>query len=311
MQYFTHANLNSFICKVFTMTTGRKQETILLTGASGTVGSEVVKQLLRDNSDVHIKAAVHSIENIKKVKDENRIESVQIDYKKPETLATALKGVDKLFLVTPETLNAPELVSNLVTEAKKAGIRYIVRLSAMGESSIASVRLHLQGEKVIEESGIPFTILRPNTFMQFFVNFYGPTIKNNNTFYGSVEDAKVSFIDIRDIAAIVVKTLTDDKHNGKVYTITGPEALSQYQVAEILSNATTKKINYVDIPEEEFQRRKKEIGLNDWWVNLMIEAFYSFREGYHSRVSSTVEEVTGKKPISFSKFAKDYSQAFK
>jgi uncharacterized protein YbjT (DUF2867 family) len=297
------------------MTTSKKQETILVTGASGTVGSEVVKQLSRNGHAVHIKAAVHSVENVKKMKDENnRFESEQIDYNKPETLATALKGVDKLFLVTPETLNAPELVSNLVTEAKKAGIRYIVRLSAMGESSIASVGLHLEGEKIIEESGIPFTILRPNTFMQFFVNFYGPTIKNNNAFYGSVEEARVSFIDIRDIAAIVVKTLTDNgnyRHNDKVYTITGPEALSHYQVAEILSNATTKKINYIDIPEEEFQRRQKEIGLNDWWLNLMIEAFYSFRKGYHSQVSSTVEEITGKKPISFSQFAKDYAQAFK
>jgi uncharacterized protein YbjT (DUF2867 family) len=201
------------------MTIRKKQETVLVTGASGTVGSEVVKQLSRNGHAVHIKAAVHSIENIKKIKDENKIEAIQIDYNKPETLAAALKGVDKLFLVTPETLNAPELVSNLVTEAKKAGIRYIVRLSAMGESSIASVRLHLEGEKIIEESGIPFTILRPNTFMQFFVNFYGPTIKNNNAFYGSVEDARVSFIDIRDIAAIVVKTLTDNHKHIVKYTL--------------------------------------------------------------------------------------------
>ena len=184
------------------MATSKKQETILVTGASGTVGSEVVKQLSRNGHAVHIKAAVHSVENLKKVKDD-RIESVQIDYNKPETLATALKGVDKLFLVTPETLNAPELVSNLVIEAKKAGIRYILRLSAMGESSIASVRLHLEGEKIIEESGIPFTILRPNTFMQFFVNFYGPAIKNNNAFYGSVEEAKVSNLFMRKVKRIV------------------------------------------------------------------------------------------------------------
>jgi len=138
------------------MTIRKTQETVLVTGASGTVGSEVVKQLLRNGHAVHIKAAVHSIENIKKVKGDDKAESVQIDYNKPETLAAALKGVDKLFLVTPETLNAPELVSNLVTEAKKAGIRYIVRLSVMGESSIASVRLHLEGEKIIKESGIPF-----------------------------------------------------------------------------------------------------------------------------------------------------------
>jgi uncharacterized protein YbjT (DUF2867 family) len=292
----------------------KMQETILVTGASGTVGSEVIKQFPKDGQAFHLKAAVHSFENIKKVKDENRVESVQIDYNKPETLAAALKGVDKLFLVTPETPNAPVLVSNLVTEAKKAGISYIVRLSAMGEPSIASIQLHLQGEKIIAESGIPFTILRPNTFMQFFANFYGQTIKSDNAFYGSVEDSKVSFIDIRDIASIIVKTLTDNgnhKHNGKVYTITGQEALSHFQVADILSNTTDKKINYVDIPEEEFQLRKNEIGLNDWWLNLMLEAFYSFRKGYHSQIFSTVEELTGKNPISFPQFAKDYAQSFK
>jgi uncharacterized protein YbjT (DUF2867 family) len=287
-------------------------ETILVTGATGTVGSEVVKQLSRVAPNYDIKAGVHSIENANRVEQYDRVKAVQIDYNKPESLEAALRDVDKLFLLTPETLDAPEFVSNLVTKAKTAGITHIVRLSVMGESNIASVRLHLKGEKIVEESGIPFTILRPNTFMQFFVDFYGPTIKNNNAFYGSVENAKVSFIDIRDIAAIVVKTLTEnDKHNGKVYTITGPEALSHYQVAELLSNATTKKIKYVDIPEQEFKRRKKEIGLNDWWLNLMIEAFYSFRKGYHSQVTSTVEEVTGRKATTFVQFAKDYADAFR
>jgi uncharacterized protein YbjT (DUF2867 family) len=195
-------------------------ETILVTGATGTVGSEVVKQFSRDALNYDIKAGVHSIENADRVEQYDRVKAVQIDYNKPETLEAALKGVDKLFLLTPETLDAPEFVSNLVTKAKTAEIRHIVRLSVMGESNIASVRLHPKGEKIIEESGISFTILRPNTFMQFFVDFYGPSIKNNNTFYGSVENAKVSFIDIRDIAAIVVKTLTiNEKHNGKVYTI--------------------------------------------------------------------------------------------
>ena len=101
------------------------------------------------------------------------------------------------------------------------------------------------------------------------------------------------------------------KHNGKEYTISGPEALSHYQVAEILSNATTKMINYVDIPEQEFKRRQKEIGLNDWWLNLMMEAFYSFRKGYHSQVTSTVEELTGRKATTFAQFAKDYADAFR
>jgi uncharacterized protein YbjT (DUF2867 family) len=190
-------------------------ETVLVTCATGTVGSEVVKQFSRDALNYDIKAGVHSIENANRVEQYDRVKAVQIDYNKPETLETALKGVDKLFLLTPETLDAPEFVSNLVTKAKTAEIKHIVKLSASGVDNetvrrgSSSLRLHHQTEKIIEESGISFTILRPNTFMQFFVDFYGPSIKNNNTFYMAVGNSKVSIMDVRDIAAIVVKTLNN------------------------------------------------------------------------------------------------------
>jgi uncharacterized protein YbjT (DUF2867 family) len=104
---------------------------------------------------------------------------------------------------------------------------------------------------MIEESGIPFIFLRPNDFMQNFVNFYSPTIKSNNGLYLPAGDAKVSFVDVRDIAATAVKTLTDDGKLGKAYTITGPEALSYFQVAEILTSVTGKKISYINVSEED------------------------------------------------------------
>lgn len=143
-------------------------ETILVTGATGTVGSEVVRQLSRDTSDVNIKAAVHSVENAKKIEGD-RVEAVQIDYNKPETLAAAFKDADKLFLLTHPSSKTTEHESNLVTEAKKSGIRHIVKQSIMGadlEAEVEAMRLYRQAEKIIEESGIPFTFLRPNEFMQ-------------------------------------------------------------------------------------------------------------------------------------------------
>jgi uncharacterized protein YbjT (DUF2867 family) len=299
------------------MTIKRKQqETILVTGASGTVGSEVVNQLSRNGHAVHIKSAVHSLENIKKVKDGNRVDSVQIDYNKPESLATALKDLDKLFLVTPEVPNAPEFASNLVTEAKKNEVRYIVKLSAMDadlKAEVASLRLHRQAEKIIEESGIPYTFLRPGEFMQNFINWDSPMIKKQGVFW-RVGDAKVSLVDVRDIAAVAVKTLTDNgdnRHNGKVYTITGAEALSYSKMAEILSTAIGKKISYVNISEEESRRAMKDIGLSEWWINAIIEVYEYYKKGTQKQVSSAVEEVTGKKPIPFSRFAKDYAQTFK
>jgi uncharacterized protein YbjT (DUF2867 family) len=294
-----------------------KQETILVTGSTGTLGGEVVKQLSSSTPAINIKAGVHSAQNVKKVKDGDEVEVVLIDYNKPETLKEALSQVDKLFLLTPDVPNAHELASNLVIEAKKAGIRHIVKQSVMGadlEADVGTFRLHRQAEKIIEQSEIPFTFLRPNEFMQNFVNFHSHFIKNNNAFYLPLEDAKVSLVDVRDIAAVAVKSLTEDtsdKHNNKTYLITGPEALSYYQAAEILSSATDKKISYVNISEEEARRAMKEMGMSDWLINTISELHDYFRKGNASQVSSAVEEVTGKKPISFSQFAKDYAEAFR
>ena len=294
------------------------QESILVTGATGTLGSEVVRQLSSATPAVNIKAALHSAQSIKKVKEEgDRVEVVLIDYNKPETLKEALNQVDKLFLLTPDVPNAHELASNLVIEAKKAGIRHIVKQSVMGadlEADVGTMRLHRQAERIIEKSGIPFTFLRPNEFMQNFINFHSPSIKNNNAFYLPLEDAKVSLVDVRDIAAVAVKSLTEDrndKHDNKTYLITGPEAQSYHQAAEILSNATDKKISYVNISEEEARGAMKEMGMSDWIINTISELYGYFRKGNASQVSSAVEEVTGKKPISFSQFAKDYAEAFR
>jgi uncharacterized protein YbjT (DUF2867 family) len=292
-----------------------KQESILVTGASGNIGSQVVKQLLSDAPDVSIKAAAHSSQNVKKVKSDARVKVIQIDYNEPETVRGALNDVDKLFLLTPDVPNAADLASNVVIEAKKAGIRQIVKQSVMGadlEADVGTMRLHRQVEKFIEQSGIPFTFLRPNEFMQNFVNFHSPSIKGNNAFYIPLEDAKVSLVDVRDIAAVAVKSLIDeDKHKNKTYLITGPEALSYHQVAEILSNATGRKINYVNISDEEARAAMKEIGMSDWLINTVSELYDYFRKGKASEISPAVKEVTGKKPISFSQFANDYVDAFR
>jgi len=245
------------------------------------------------------------------------VELVEMDYNKSETLARAFKNADKLFLLTPSSSKAAEFASNLVTEAKKAGIKHIVKQSLMGadqEVDFDHIHLHRKAEKIIEESGIPFTFLRPNDFMQNFVNFYAPSIRSKNAIYLPAKDAKVTFVDVRDIATVAVKALTDDessRHNGKAYTITGPEALSYYQAAEILSNETGKKIGYVNVSEEVFRVGMKDMGVDDWSINTFAELFGLYRKGYASQLSSAVEEVTGKKPISFSQFAKDYAQAFK
>jgi uncharacterized protein YbjT (DUF2867 family) len=153
-------------------TTKNNETTILVTGASGTVGSEVVKQLTSPSllsSDSRIRAAIRSKNKADKLRDENKIvEIVNMDYDKQETIVDALNGVDKLFLLALPTPNMTEIASSLIKEAKKNDVKHIVKLSVIdadAEPGIMITRLHRQEEKIIEESGIPYTFLRVGAFM--------------------------------------------------------------------------------------------------------------------------------------------------
>jgi uncharacterized protein YbjT (DUF2867 family) len=290
------------------------EENILVTGATGTVGSEVVKQL-SGKGEIITRAAARSTDD-NTLKNLNRAQVVQLDYNNPASIATALKNIDKLFLLTPFQSNMVDLTSNLVREAKNAGVKYVVKQSAMGadaEPGNTGGRLHRQAEKIIEESEIPFTFLRPNGFMQNFVNFYSHSIKAQGAFYVPAGDAKVSFVDVRDIAAVAVQALTSDdgKHEGKAYNITGGEALTYGRAAEILSKQLGKKVNYVNVSDEDARKGMKKMGMDEWFINSMIELFEIFRAGYASAISPAIEQITGNKPISFSQFAADYAIAFR
>jgi uncharacterized protein YbjT (DUF2867 family) len=302
-----------------------QEKTILVTGATGTVGSEVVKQLtsISPSSSGHkIRAAVHSKNKADKLKqfDNKRVEIVELDYAKPETVADALNKVDNLYLQTLPIPDVTDICSNLVKEAKKNNVKYIVKLSAMGADSdprSTILRLHGEEEKIIADSGIAYTFLRPPAFMQNFVTQFGHTIRTQNAFYVPAGDAKISFVDTRDIGAVAAVMLTNTnhgaspQHENKAYDITGQESLSYEQVADILSNEVGKKISYMDITEDNARDGMKQIGMGEWFINIMIELFRIIRAGYGSETTAAVEYVTGRKPISFAQFAKDYAEAFR
>jgi uncharacterized protein YbjT (DUF2867 family) len=302
-----------------------QEKTILVTGATGTVGSEVVKQLtsISPSSSGHkIRAAVHSKNKADKLKqfDNKRVEIVELDYAKPETVADALNKVDNLYLQTLPIPDVTDICSNLVKEAKKNNVKYIVKLSAMGADSdprSTILRLHGEEEKIIADSGIAYTFLRPPAFMQNFVTQFGHTIRTQNAFYVPAGDAKMSFVDARDIAAIAVGMLTNNSNGGsqqrhnKAYDITGQDALSYRQVADILSNEVGKKISYIDITEDGARKGMEQIGMSDWFIDIMIELFRTIRAGYGSETTAAVEHITGRKPISFAQFAKDYAEVFR
>jgi uncharacterized protein YbjT (DUF2867 family) len=302
--------------------------TILVTGATGTVGSEVVKQLLSssssssssssdNNRDIIIRAAIHSQNKADNFKDDKIVQIVSMDYNKPETIADALNHVDKVFLLTLPSPNMA-VYCNLIKEIRKyGGINHIVKLSSMAaeESGLATTigRIHTDEEKIIEESGIPFTFLRPPAFMQNFITQFGYTIRNQDAFYVPAGDAKMSFIDARDIAAVSVRALLSDsqQHIGKAYSITAQEAISYGQAAEILSKEVGRRISYVNIPEEDARKGLKENGMDDWLIDAIMEFYSIIKAGHASQTTNVVEQIIGRKPIPFSQFAKDYAKFFR
>jgi len=246
------------------------------------------------------------------------VELIKADYDKPQSLDIALNGIDNLFLLTPTHPKLVEFTSNLVNAATKEStrgqIKHIVKLShirADADPKIEITKLHREAEKTIEESGIPFTFLRPNFFMQNFLS-YGQKTNDEVLFYLPAGDGKVSFVDVRDIAAVAVKALAEnsDKHIGKIYNLTGPTSITYSQATEILSNESQKKMSYQNISEDVAREAMKKLGMTDWHIDCIIELFNISKAGYLSDIYPDVEEVTGKKPISISQFARDYVDSF-
>lgn len=154
-----------------------------------------------------------------------------------------------MFLLVPVVKNMVEITSSIVNIAKRQGVKYIVNQSLMGPDThprTTIAELHRRAEQVLRESSIPFTILRPNFFMQNFIVFFSHTIKSQGSLYIPAGDGKVSFVDARDIALVAAKLLISDgpDHVDKTYNVTGPESLSYTQTAEILSNHIGKNILY-------------------------------------------------------------------
>ncbi|MGC1244578.1 MAG: NmrA family NAD(P)-binding protein, partial [Spirulinaceae cyanobacterium] len=163
---------------------------------------------------------------------------------------------------------------------------------------------------LIAASGIPYTFLRPNSFHQNYLIYTAETIKNQNSFYLPLGEGKLSFIDIRDVAEVAAVVLTEDNHQNKAYQITGSQALSNYQIAEILSQVLGRTITYVDIPEEAAREAMTENGLPEKQVEMILRLYNRQKAGNYSTITPIVEEVTGKQPRTFEQFANDYAAAF-
>jgi uncharacterized protein YbjT (DUF2867 family) len=280
----------------------------LIIGATGRVGVELVRLLIEKGEAV--RAATRS-PSTTLARLPRFAEAAECDFDRPETFAPALRGVAKVFLMArPGDNHADKVAMPFIDAAKKEGVRLIVNLTAMGVEKDDSFTLRLL-EKHVEASGIPYVHLRPNWFMQNFNS--GPMLSDIRATGGlhlPAFDAKLSFIDVRDIAAIGLAALTETRHAGKAYTLTGGEALDHYEVVGILSRAAGKMITYVPLSEEVACAALKKAGVAGDLIERWTNFYRVVRQGLCAPVTHDAEAVTGRPTIAFEQYAKDHAASW-
>ena len=282
---------------------------ILVTGATGRMGGETVKALVSRGAEV--RAMVRNPDDGARIQG-GGVEIVVADLEKPESVDASLQDIEKVFLLSPEGPRMAEQHGNFAKAAKRAGVVHLVRMSmlpATPDSPLAIGQWHGEADRLVMESGILYTILKPAYFMQNTIRF-APTIASDGAIYGALGDGKVGMVDLGDLAAVAAETLTSDGHEGKIYFPTGPEALSMNEVAEKLSAALGQPVKYVNIPPDEDKAGMTDAGMPDWMADAWEKLSQMISQGGANKVTNDVIEVTGKEPRSFDQFARDHTQAF-
>lgn len=288
---------------------------ILVTGATGMVGSHVVTQLLADG--VACRAFVRDPSRLSD-RQGAMVEVAKGDFDDAASLASAMKGIERVLLVAPLEPRLAEYEANAIDAAVAAGVSHVVKISTMGVTQTTGAGaagvprqypLHRQSEERLEQSGLAYTHLRAGPFMQNTLNF-APSIKSDRMFRGSWGDGRMAYIDVRDVAAVAVRTLTEGGHERKAYALTGPESLSAADVATRIAAATGHDVKYVDVPVEAMVQGMIGRGVPEWFAGAMGEVQAHIRAGEADALTDDVSRLTGKPPRSFAQFYTDYASTF-
>lgn len=275
---------------------------VLITGINGNVGTYVYESLVKMKQEV-----LGAVTSVSKSKDRFKdIELVQFDFLNKDTFSSALKDVDRVFLMRPPHLGNPEDLYPFIDTMKEKGVKLVVFLSLMGVEK-NPVPPHHKIEKYIEKVGIPYCHIRPGFFMQNLSGVHAKEIKKNNDIFIPAGRSKCSFIDAKDIGYAIAKILSEyTQHQNTSYTITGPEALDYYQAAEILSEVLKRKIIYSKPSWIKFRQYMiHERKLEKKMVNVMIMLYFMTRFGSASAVHDDFEKLTGSKPRTFKQFVEE------
>jgi uncharacterized protein YbjT (DUF2867 family) len=281
---------------------------VLVTGATGNIGSFVVENLVAKGFQV--KAAVTNEEKGKSFFHNKNIEVVKFNFLSNETFDHALKGVKKLFLMRPPQLAKPtDEMLPFLEEAKIAGVEHIVFVSLLGVEKNPVVP-HRKIEGMIRNLGFQYTFLRPSFFMQNLNTTHREDIVLRNELYMPVGNAKTSFIDTRDIGEIAAICLTENSHINKSYTLTGNEAITYYEAASIMSNVLERPITYKNPKILVFRKTLIERGTPKKLANVMTMLYTMTKLGTAQKVTEDAERLLKRKPITFKQYVEDHISFF-
>jgi len=273
---------------------------ILVIGASGTVGTEIVK-ILKSKGQAVVEATS---------KKDLKPGQIHLNLLNQDGLENAFEGVDRVFLLSPPGhTNQDKILSPLIDMAKNKKVKKVVLMTAMGANAVDTAPLRV-AEIKLEKSGLAYNIIRPNWFMQNFNSYWIQGINNDGKIYLPVAKAKGSFIDARDIAAVAAELLLTEKFNNQDFDLTGSDVLNHDQVADILSSGTGRKILYQEIEPATMRTGLLSAGLPKDYTEFMLMILDFFKQGYSERTTDAVEKITGRKPISFKKYVEDYKAAW-
>jgi len=231
----------------------------------------------------------------------------------PDTLSEALRDVEKAMLISSSNASMLDVQSSFIDAARRAGVAHVVKLSGIipdRESPFRFARMHGEIERRLEDSGIAFTHLRAGEFMHAYFRQV-PSIVGIGALFLRMENAKIASIDVGDIAEVASIVLTGAGHEGKMYRLTGPEALTMAEVAEKLSVVCGKQIRYVNVSPEDAKRGQLAAGAPPYLADGLAELFAERRKGRESQVSPVIPTIFGWRPTSFDEFAARYAEVFR
>lgn len=311
----TDASVDSFLARSLTLgamapSPRPSPPRILVTGATGTIGSELIELLAVKGVPVRALSRRASPRP-----SPPGVEWAVADLAEPSAaLAEAFRGIDRLFLLTSNGDDMVRLQKDALRLARESGVAHVVKLSALGASDHSQSLIglwHWVVEQAIESSPLAWTFLRPHHFMQNLLD-QRRSIIEEGVVRSAAGEGRIPFVDTRDVAAVAAVALTEPGHAGRTYVLTGREAISYRQAAEVLSAAIDRPLRYQAETPAEARERLSAAGLSESLVSAQLAiAAYQRAEGATARTTTTIQDVTGRPPRSFSDFARDHADGFR